>query len=348
MHTEATSFQHIGVFRLSALGDVVLVVPMIRALQASFPQARITWIIDHSVYGILEGLTGVDFVVIDKPRSLKDFVAFRDKIKAYKFDVLLAMQASLRANLMYPLISAKRKIGFDRQRSRDLHHYFVKESIRPREEHLLDGFMAFAQHIGAARPSNIHWDLPISIDARQQLASKIAEPYVVLHPAASKSERNWSVLNYQRLIAAIHEKYPQLKIILTGAPSDIALTSQLTQHLPFVSSLAGKTSLKQLTVILQQAQCLIAPDTGAAHIATAVNTPIIGLYAVITAKLSGPYLFQHLVIDKYPQAVRRFLKTEPSTVKWGTRVHQAEAMSLISVDEVMDKMEGVLGNGVGT
>ena len=58
-------FKRICVFRLSALGDVVMTVPMVRALQASFPMARLTWVIDRVAHRLLEGLSGVDFIVID-------------------------------------------------------------------------------------------------------------------------------------------------------------------------------------------------------------------------------------------------------------------------------------------
>jgi heptosyltransferase I len=49
-------------------------------------------------------------------------------------------------------------------------------------------------------------------------------------------------------------------------------------------------------------------------------------------------------VDRYPQAVHKFLRKNPEQLPWNTRVHNAEAMSLITVDDVMRQLENVLGN----
>ena len=67
---------HICIVRLSAIGDVILTVPMVRAIQASMPHARITWITGRGAFEILKDLSGVEFLVIDKPKSLKDYFRF--------------------------------------------------------------------------------------------------------------------------------------------------------------------------------------------------------------------------------------------------------------------------------
>ncbi len=85
---------HICIVRLSAIGDVVLVVPTVRTLQACFPDAQITWITSPLAYSLLQGLSGVDFVVIEKPETLADYWRFQRLMADVPFDVLLAMQTS--------------------------------------------------------------------------------------------------------------------------------------------------------------------------------------------------------------------------------------------------------------
>ena len=307
---------------------------MVRALQKSYPNAKITWITSKAAYQILAGLSGVDFIIIDKPKSLQDYYRFWQQMRAFHFDVLLAMQASLRANLMYPLIRAKRKIGFDAIRAKDAHQWFVCESIPFKEQHLLESFLSFADTIGADTSQTPSWQLDISQEYYDWVDVAVSQPFITINPAASKVERNWPVENYIRLIQQLQSKYAAFQIVLTGGPNDTVLTSHIAEQTGAIS-IAGKTTLKQLAALLDKAALLIAPDTGPAHIATAMNTPVIGLYAVITAKLSGPYLSQHLTIDKYPQAVKTYLHQDPNSIKWGTRVHHSKAMSLIDVEEVM-------------
>src|SRR5688500_12397756 len=98
--------QSLCLVRLSALGDVLMFVPMVRILQKNFPEATITWIISRPAYDLVEGMEGVEFIVIAKPNNIADYWRFKKQLKGRKFDVLLAAQASFRANLLYPLISA--------------------------------------------------------------------------------------------------------------------------------------------------------------------------------------------------------------------------------------------------
>src|SRR5690349_3539238 len=134
----------ICVVRLSALGDVLMLVPLIRTLQDNLPHVTITWVISRPAYDLVEGMEGVKFIIIDKPKSLKDYWQFKKQLSGQTFDVLLATQASFRANLLYFFISAKRKIGYDSLRAKDGHHWFINEKITPGNDHTLEGFLKFA------------------------------------------------------------------------------------------------------------------------------------------------------------------------------------------------------------
>src|SRR3990167_3389716 len=147
--------------RLSALGDVLMFVPLVRALQRAFPAAKLTWIISPFAYPLVQGMTEIEFIVVDKPKNLSDYWQFRQRLKHRHFDVLLAAQASLRANLLYPLIRATRKIGYDKARAKDAHRWFVRESISPGRDHTLEGFLKFAVPLGVPVAPPI-WDLPIA------------------------------------------------------------------------------------------------------------------------------------------------------------------------------------------
>ena len=131
---------------------------------------------------------------------------------------------------------------------------------------------------------------------------------------------------------------------MTGGNSDYekqlgaAIQSAVGDHL---TNLIGQTSPKQLAALLQQCNCLLATVTGPAHIATAMGAPVVSLFAFAPPQLSAPYLYQDLVVDRFPAAVRELLKQDPATIAWGTRVHDSAAMDLISVDEVMGKWAAV-------
>ena len=109
-----------------------------------------------------------------------------------------------------------------------------------------------------------------------------------------------------------------------------------------VLNLIGQTNPKQLAAVLAKVKVLVAPDTGPVHIATAVGTPVVGLYAVAPPELSGPYHSQHLVVNRFPEAVRTILGKDPERVPWKTRVKSSRAMALITVEDVFAKLEKAL------
>jgi heptosyltransferase I len=331
----------ICVLRLSALGDVLMFVPLIRTLQANLPDVAITWVISRPAFDLVDGMEGVDFIVINKPNTLADYWRFQKRLKGQSFDILLAAQASFRANLLYPLIKAKRKIGFDAQRAKDGHKWFINETITPGEEHNLDGFLKFAQALGLSQLC-LRWDLPITDQDREWAATHLPsqKPILLINPAASKPERSWPIDRYIQVIKRAQQRW-QAQIVLTGGPGafDRKLADAITQEVSCVD-LVGKTKPKQLLAVISQAQALLCPDTGPAHMAVAVGTPVVALHAVTNPDISGPYTFRHLVVNYYPEAVKTILKPKEGK-DWGQKVHGDKAMKLIPVDDVLTRLSQI-------
>jgi heptosyltransferase I len=337
----------IAIVRFSALGDVVMVAAAVRALQHCLPDAAITWITSPLAYSLLRRMHGVKFEVVEKPKTLADYRAFYRTFRSRRFDVVLAMQANLRINLLYPALHAPVKIGFDRTRAREGQWLFCNRRIPFQDTHLVDSFLSFVETL-VGKPVTAIWGLPVDESdlhwAREQLHT-LPKPWVAIHPHASKTERNWLPERYAEVVERTVSRW-QCGILLTGgdSPAEQALCERLAQQAPgHTLNLCGKTTPKQLAALLSQVDVLLAPDTGAVHIARAMGTPVIGLYAVASPTLTGPYQQLEYCVDRYPQAVQKFLGKTPEQLAWNTRVHHPDAMSLITADEVMQQLEKVLG-----
>ncbi len=334
----------ICIVRLSALGDALMVVPLIRTLQTYLPNVQLTWVISRPAYDLVAGMDGVNFIVIQKPNHVMDYWRFYKLMRNKPFDVLLAVQASFRANLLYPLIRSPRKIGFDPLRAKDGHGWFVNERIVPGKDHTLDSFLKFADVLGI-KNKDIRWDLPIQeedeVFARRYETDR-KRPMVIVNPAASKPERSWPVALYIEVIQYLISHY-EAEVILTGGPGayDKQLGDEISQTVS-VTNLIGHTKPKQLLALIAKANLLICPDTGPSHMASAVSTPVIALHAVTSAEVSGPYLFRHLAVDCYPEAVKSVLKRTTETNIWGTHAHGPDTMKLVTVDAVITKINEVL------
>jgi heptosyltransferase I len=329
--------------RLSALGDVVLATALVRTLRENFPAAKLTWITSAMTRDLLGGLPGIEWIVVPRPMKFGDYLALRRQLRGREFDVLLAAQASFRANLVHACVKARRKIGFDAARAKDLHRWFVDEHIPARDEHLAEGFLGFASALGIPpERQSRRLELPLGDDDRAAARALTGEErYFVVNPAASKPERNWLPDRYAAVCAHI-ARSSGWKIVFTGggSPAERALTDAVAAQLTLPAlNLAGRTTVRQLAAVLAGAEGLLAPDTGPVHLAAAAGTPVIGLYAVARSALTGPWPDATHCVDRYAEAVRELLGRPVAEVGWHTRVHDARAMALIGVEEVCARFD---------
>ncbi len=335
----------ICLLRLSAIGDTCNVVPTVQQLQEAFPHGQITWIIGSVEHRLLGTLPNVEFITVDKAGNKKALKSLYKTINATEYDILLHMHASMRANLLSRHIRAKRKIGFDRARARDFQWLFCKEAIEARSNpHVVEGFLQFAHYLGApVKPPK--WNLPIDTDAELFATKTMTAPALVISPCSSdrrRNFRNWSVDNYARL--ARHAKDAHgLDVVLTGGPTDVereygmAISSKAE-----VNNLIGKTALPELLALLARARVVVCPDSGPAHMANAVGTPVVGLFATSNRLRTGPYHSQEFAADRYPEALEKFMNKKIEEVRWGQRVRDSDAMSLITFDDVATQLNRVI------
>ena len=333
------------IIRLSAIGDTCHTVPVVRAIRSAWPDTQITWIVGRVEHGLLSGLEGVEFVVLDKSRGTRGYFDIRRKLRGRYFDLVLHLHASMRANLVSLMVPSKIRLGFDRDRARDYQWLFCNERIPPTpRQHVMDGLFEFPTLLGVER-GPLHWDIPVSADDERFATEHTdgPDPVLLISPCTGqrfRNFRNWSVAHYAE-IADYASIYYGAKVILTGGPTPLEREygEQICEQAQVrVVNLIGRTTLKQLLALLEHATVLVCPDSGPAHMATAVGTPVVGLYATSNRHRTGPYASQHLVVDKYPDAVRNELGVEVEQIRWGQRVRNPDAMNLITVPDVVEKL----------
>lgn len=334
------------IVRLSAIGDTCHTVPVVRALQRAWPSTRITWIIGAVEHRLLDGLEGIEFAVLDKARGLRGYRDLRAQLRGRRFPLLLHMHASMRANIASRMVRADVRLGFDRLRARDGQWYFCNRHIPARaQRHVMDGLFEFAQALGV-EDTQPRWEIPLGDAALARAAELVGDdrPSLVISPCTGhrfRNFRNWSADRYTEVADYAHRHYGA-RVFLTGGRTQIErryadeIVSQSDAH---PVDLVGRTSLKELVAVLARASVVLCPDSGPAHMATAVGTPVVGLYATSNRHRTGPYFSQHLVVDKYPQAVAAEFGTQPDALRWGQRVRNPEAMQLITVADVIEKLD---------
>ena len=335
--------QSLCLLRLSALGDVTHVVPLVRTLQRHWPQARLHWVIDKGGFKLLEGLEGVTFHTYDKKTGLAGMRALRAELPAEGFDALLQMQVALRANLLSAFIRARRRIGYDRRRSKDLHGLVINERIPDRPGiHVLDAIGSFCEPLGL-KQTGVTWDLPVPADAhvwaRAQWPTD-AMRTLVISPCSSHERRNWYADRYAAV--ADHAAAHGWRVVLCGGRSDLERRTADAiigaMRAPALD-LVGKDTLKQLPALLARADLVMTPDSGPMHIANAMGTAVLGLHAASNPLRSGPYSSVRYCVDRYDDAARRYRGKPASELKWGAKIEHDGVMALITVDDAIAAFE---------
>jgi heptosyltransferase I len=333
----------ICILRLSAIGDVTHVIPVVLSLQEQLPGVSITWIIGKIEARLIGDLPGVEFIVFDKKAGRSAYAGLRKQLKGRKFDALLHMQVALRANLAAACISAPIRVGYDKARSKDLHSLFINRRIAPApQQHVRDCLASFLEPLGL-KPAPPKWTITLVESdyafADTHLANDRAN--MVISPCASHTMRNWPAKRYAQLADyAIRQHGMQVTLVGSPAPFEIEYCEAIVQAMQETPvNICGKDTLKQLTAMLSRADIVVAPDTGPAHIASAMGTDVLGLYAASNPLRSGPYTSLPWCVNRYDQALQTFAQTTASKARWGTKAEFAGAMELIEVADATDMLD---------
>lgn len=335
----------ICILRLSAIGDVCHCLAAVQRIQRHWPQTKITWIVGKAEAQLLQGIEGIRLVVFDKKTGLRGIWALWRQLKSEKFDALLNMQTALRASLISLGIQARYKIGFNRERAREGQWLITNRKINPpASPHVLDGFMAFVDYLGVPS-SPPRWNLFIRPQEEASVRGYIdpRRKNVIISPCSSKAEKDWLVSGYIELINALQGKHVQVILCASPAPREMKIIEEIIQGCPQPPlNLAGKTSLRQLAALIGLADLVISPDSAAAHLATAQNTPVIGLYAYHNPLRTGPYNGLEQVVSVYEaNAIKEFGKPS-AQLPWATKLKGKNLMAQIKTAQVLEKVRSIL------
>ena len=318
-------------------------VPLVRTLQAAWPDVRLAWVIGKGEHRLLDGLPGVDFIEYDKRSGMAGMRGVRRALGGERFDALLQMQVAARANLLAAFIPARRRIGYDRSRSKDGHGLFINERIPDRPGiHVLDAIGSFCEPLGL-KQDFVRWDLPVPAEAFDWARAQWPDDgrrTMLVSPCSSHGLRNWHPERHAAL--ADHAADAGWRVVLCGGRSGLeretadAILAAMTHP---ALDLVGKDTLKQLPALLARGDLLVTPDSGPMHIANAMGTKVLGLHAASNPARSGPYSDRRYCVDRYDDAARRFRGTPAAALRWGTKIEHEGVMDLVTVEDAVAAFE---------
>jgi heptosyltransferase I len=318
----------------------------VRTLQRAWPQTRFTWIIGKVEAKLLGHIPDIEFIVLDKKSLFGSYRVLRAAMQGRRFDVLMHMQVAFRASLLSTLVPARIKLGFDRKRARELQWLFTTNRVRPAErQHVMDSLFGFAEKFHVY-DKLLRWDIPIPESAREYARRVIPDDSktLVISPCSSHPMRNWRA-EYYAQVADHAVSALGMRVVLCGGRSDLerrmgdAIVRKMTEA---CENTIVQDTLLEFLATLERAVAIVTPDSGPAHMATAVGTPVVGLYAATNPARTGPYLSRQWCVDKYDLAARRLLGKSAVDLPWTMKIERPGVMDLITPEDVIKKLHSVM------
>ncbi len=275
---------HVLVCRLDSEGDVLLAGPAIRAVAAG--SDRVTLRCGPRGRQAAALLPGVDEVLVwhapwidpePEPVRRSDVDALVDRLAALRADRALVFGSFHQSPLPTALLLRMAGVPWVGATSVDYPGSLLDLRHRvPDDLHEVERGLDLVRSAGYALPPGDDGALAV----RSQ-PFDLEGPYVVVHPGASVPARAWAPERNRALVEALVAA--GRRVVVTGAPGEAALCAAVagppTPARDGVLDLAGATTLAQLAEVLAGADCVVVGNTGPAHLAAAVGTPVVSLFA---------------------------------------------------------------------
>jgi lipopolysaccharide heptosyltransferase I len=293
---------------MSALGDVVMTLPALAALKASYPSAALDWLVEPAAAGLLAGHPALNRVLVSPRPALKKlasagrlisanrlFNEFRRELRQTDYDVVLDLQGLLKSGLMVGLARGRRKIGF--ARAREGSHWFLNEKMPPYdpERHAVRRYLDAAAYLGAEapEPGRPYYQPPEHArrSAEALLGQAAGSDLALLNPGAKWATKRWPLAHWQVLARRLARE-KGWKLAVTGGPEDAAEAEAIAGAAgpPGTAlNLCGRTSLPELAAIMARARLVVTADTGPLHLAAAVGAGGLALFGPTRPQRTGPW-----------------------------------------------------------
>ena len=326
----------ICIVMMSAVGDTVHVLPVVNALKRHDPTIRITWVLQPLPSSLVAGHPAIDEIIpFDPARGWRAFIDAARSLRSRRFDVVIDLQVAMKAGLVTALTGARRRIGFDRHRARDMNWLFTTERIPAHApQHVEEQYIEFLRHLGVD-PDPITWNLgpwPQEREWQRQFFEGVSGPAAAINIATSNPDRDWMPERWVDVIDSLYDRQG-LRSIIVGGRSErevaaLAAISAATRHPPIDALGSG---FRRLVSILDGVELVLALDSAPLHIAVALGRPVVSLMANADPRRTGPFRAYHdLIIDAYH---------DPGEVAPVSMERRWGRMNRITVSDVLERVD---------
>ena len=339
---------NILIVKLSAIGDVIHTLPALSALRRRYPDADITWVVEEAAADLIQGHPDLDRVIVSRRKRWMDDLlnrrgglAWREmrqffgELRSRRYDLVIDFHGLFKSAAIVWLSGGGRKLGYDSMQ--ELSGLFYNEKIpEDMSRHAVDRYLDFVRYLGAD-PVAPEFVISVDRENRTRAGNLLKESgigsgkgFVAVSPQALWETKLWEDEKFARLCDRIVRGLDR-PVVLTGSDAEAVarIRSHMTAH---CVSLAGRTTLRDLACVFQEAALLVTTDSGPMHLAAAVRTPVVALFGPTDPGRTGPYGDGHVVLRREMACSPCFAKT----------CETKRCMREITVEEVYEAVRGKL------
>mgnify|MGYP000891947330 CR=1 FL=1 len=301
--------QKILVVKISALGDILHTLPVLKSLKESHPDIFIGWLVARAYKDILEGNPYIDRIFIferERWRGLKNCL-FRHaeiwrllkEIRKEGFDICLDFQGLFRSGFFTLFSGASRRLGFAHARELSPLAYNEKIKVPPSILHAVDRNAYLVEKL---IQTTVKKETAVFLNEQERekaIRWLPGKPCIVMVPGTRWESKKWPVSYFAKLADDLISGY-KATVALVGAKGDAELgekilsTAKSSQQ---IVNLIGKTSLKELCAVMSIADLVISNDSGPMHIAAAMGSKVLALFGPTDTQKTAPYGEKHIVLQ---------------------------------------------------
>ena len=293
--------KNILIVKLSAIGDVIHALPVSYAIKETFPDSKITWVVEPPAYDLLKMNPCVDKIILFEKKKFKTFggffekfFPFRKELQAEKYDAVLDLQGLFKSAAIAFFANANIKLGICNMR--EMSDKISKPVIGEHAQgHIVERYLDTARAIGC-RVNNVTFPIEIPREEIYNARAIMKEagldenkPYVVFAIGANWTNKRWRTDFFAELGDWLY-KLKVTPVIIGGGQTDFKRAADiyaLMEKSPV--NLVNKTNLPQLAYVLENARLVIGGDTGPVHLAAGLKIRTLMLMGPTDANRNGPY-----------------------------------------------------------
>lgn len=332
------------IIKLSSIGDIIHTLPVLPPLREKFPHMKIAWLVEHSYRSLLQNIKLIDQIFTvntfkwrKKPYHKTTWRQIRHKfsqLRKENFDLAMDFQGLIKSAFMGWLSGAKRRIGFGANSLREpLGRIFYHQTISAKQKkpHIIFKNLSLLTSLDI-NETEIKFP-PFVGKTDKEFASLCIKRlklnrYAIINPGAGWYCKQWQINKYAALADKLVSEY-NLDVLISWGPGEKKLASRLKNNMKNKSTVLFPTSILQLAALIDKASLFIGSDSGPLHLATALQTPVIGLLGPTDPERNGSFNHRDIIISKDLDCSPCYKKNCDKPI----------CMESISVDEVLHAVD---------